>query len=299
MVARTASTPSRRRSGTSCSAGGSSSIATASGCAAPCAPSRVGKLSGAVGTYGNVDPRVEKSRCERLGLDVEPAATQVIRATATRPCSRRSPSRLQPRPLRDRDPPPARSEVREAEEPFAVGQKGSRRCRTSGTRSSASASPASRASCARTRSSASRTSRSGTSATSRTRRPSASCSRLDALADYMLDRFTWVVEGLQVYPERMPGTSRRRSGSTFSRRVLLALVEAGMSRDDAYERCSETRSAPGTRGAAAPTQLAEDEEVTRGPVADALGRAFDLDDALSQRTSLRPARGAPGGGPRA
>ena len=55
------------------------------------------------------------------------------------------------------------------------------------------------------------------------------------LADYLLDRFTWVVEGLQVYPERMLRNLEASFGLTFSGRVLLALVEAGLPRERAYE----------------------------------------------------------------
>ena len=55
------------------------------------------------------------------------------------------------------------------------------------------------------------------------------------LCDYLLDRFTWVVEGMQVYPERMLRNLEASFGLTFSGRVLLALVEAGLSRERAYE----------------------------------------------------------------
>jgi adenylosuccinate lyase len=52
--------------------------------------------------------------------------------------------------------------------------------------------------------------------------------------DYMLDRFAWIVEGLVVYPERMRRNLESSHGLVFSHRLLLALVDAGLARDDAY-----------------------------------------------------------------
>ncbi len=52
--------------------------------------------------------------------------------------------------------------------------------------------------------------------------------------DYMLDRFTWLVEGLVVFPERMRANVESSGGLFFSQRLLLALVEGGLARDDAY-----------------------------------------------------------------
>jgi adenylosuccinate lyase len=52
--------------------------------------------------------------------------------------------------------------------------------------------------------------------------------------DYMLDRFAWIVEGLVVYPERMRRNLESSHGLVFSHRLLLALVDAGLARDNAY-----------------------------------------------------------------
>ena len=71
-AARTASTPSRRRSGSSSPAGRSGSSATARGVERALEGMRVGKLSGAVGTYSAADPEVERVACERLGLEPAP-----------------------------------------------------------------------------------------------------------------------------------------------------------------------------------------------------------------------------------
>jgi adenylosuccinate lyase len=58
--------------------------------------------------------------------------------------------------------------------------------------------------------------------------------------DYMLDRFTWLVDGLVVRPERMQRNLDASQGLYFSQRVLLALVDSGLPRDDAYVRVQQS-----------------------------------------------------------
>ena len=104
--ARTASTPSRRRSASSSRSGRCRCAGTSSGCAGPATVIAVGKLSGAVGTYSNVDPFVEQHVCERLGLTAgagDPGAgPRPPRRAAVRVRERRREHRA----VRDRDPPP-------------------------------------------------------------------------------------------------------------------------------------------------------------------------------------------------
>ena len=99
--------------------------------------------------------------------------------------------------------------------------------------------------------------------------------------DYMLDRFTWLIEGLVVDAERMMRNLEASHGLVFSGRALLALVEAGMSREDAYEVVQRNalrawdeglplRGAAGGRPRARPALLDEAE----------LDRVFDLDGFL-------------------
>ena len=64
--------------------------------------------------------------------------------------------------------------------------------------------------------------------------------------DYMLDRFSWLVEGLVVREERMRENLASSYGLYFSQRLLLALVESGLSRDDAYRLVQRTRCGRGT-----------------------------------------------------
>jgi adenylosuccinate lyase len=241
-----------------------------------------GKLSGAVGAYGNVDPRVETIALERLGLEVEPAATQVVArdrhalllATLAVIAGSLDRFAVEIRHLQ-------RSEVREAAEPFAVGQKGS------------SAMPHKRNPivCERI------------SGLARVIRANAlvgfenqplwherdishsSAERVvlvdsTTLCDYLLDRFAWVVEGMQVYPARMLRNLEDSFGLTFSGRVLLALVEAGLARERAYELVQRSAMRAWEEELPLADLLAADPEVSAVLSGDELARAFDLDEAL-------------------
>jgi adenylosuccinate lyase len=242
----------------------------------------VGKLSGAVGAYGNVDPRVETLALEKLGLEVDPAATQVVArdrhatllSTLAVLAGGLDRFAVEIRHLQ-------RSEVREANEPFAVGQKGS------------SAMPHKRNPiiCERI------------SGLARVIRANAlvgfenqplwherdishsSAERVvlvdsTTLADYLLDRFTWVMEGLEVHPARMLRNLESSFGLTFSGRVLLALVESGLSRERAYELVQRNALRAWDEELPLAELLADDADVRDAISPDELARAFDLDDAL-------------------
>jgi adenylosuccinate lyase len=198
---------------------------------------RVGKLSGAVGTYAAIDPEVERIACERLGLEPDPASTQILQrdrhaqllaALAVTAASLEK-FALEIRHL-------ARTEVREVEEPFRRGQKGS------------SAMPHKRNPVVAERiCGLARVVRGGAvvalenvalwherdishSSAERVVIPDAFLA-----VDYMLDRFTWLVDGLVVRPERMRRNLEASHGLYFSQRLLLALVERGLERGRAYE----------------------------------------------------------------
>jgi adenylosuccinate lyase len=198
---------------------------------------RVGKLSGAVGTYSATDPEVERIACERLGLEPAPASTQILQrdrhaellaALAVTAASLEK-FALEIRHL-------ARTEVREAEEPFARGQKGS------------SAMPHKRnpvvaeriCGLARIVRSAALVGLENVALWHERDISHSSAERVaipDAFlaVDYMLDRFTWLIEGLVVRPERMLRNLEAGRGLFFSQRLLLALVESGLERARAYE----------------------------------------------------------------
>jgi adenylosuccinate lyase len=197
---------------------------------------RVGKLSGAVGTYAATDPALERLACERLGLEPAPTSTQILQrdrhaallaALAVLAASLES-FALEIRHL-------ARTEVREVEEPFARGQKGS------------SAMPHKRNPiiserlCGLARV-VRATALVGFENVALWHERDISHSSAERVAipdaflalDYMLDRFTWLVDGLVVFPERMRRNLEASHFLFFSQRVLLALVESGLARDDAY-----------------------------------------------------------------
>ncbi len=199
---------------------------------------RYGKISGAVGTYANVDPKVEQFVCERLGLKAAPISTQTLQrdrhaeflfsialigttldkvATEIRALQK--------------------SEVREVEEPFYQGQKGS------------SAMPHKRnpVSCEQV-SGLARILRGyvvpaledvplwherdiSHSSVERVVFPDATI-----LIDYMLNRMNRILSDLRVYPENMKRNMERTYGIIFSQRVLTALIDKGVSREDAYDK---------------------------------------------------------------
>src|SRR5689334_5513517 len=197
---------------------------------------RVGQLSGTVGTYAAIDPEVERIACERLGLGQEPVSTQVIardrhaELLAALALCATSLDRFatEIRHL-------ARTEVREVEEPFAAGMKGS------------SAMPHKRnpkvaeriSGLARVVRAASLVGLENVPLWHERDISHSSAERVivpDAFLalDYMLDQFRWIVDGLVVHPDRMERNLWSSHGLFFSHRLLLALVEHGLERADAY-----------------------------------------------------------------
>jgi adenylosuccinate lyase len=197
---------------------------------------RVGKLSGAVGTYAAADPEVERVACERLGLEPAPSSTQILQrdrhaemlnALALLAASLER-FALEIRHL-------ARTEVREVEEPFGAGQKGS------------SAMPHKRnpivseriCGLARVVRGAAITGLENVALWHERDISHSSAERVvlpDSFlaVDYMLDRFAWLMEGLVIRPERMRENLAVSHRLYFSQRLLLALVESGLTRDGAY-----------------------------------------------------------------
>ena len=197
---------------------------------------RVGKLSGAVGTYAATDPELERIACERLGLEPAPTSTQILQRDrhAELLCalavvaSSLDTFALEIRHL-------ARTEVAEVQEPFGRGQKGS------------SAMPHKRnpvvaeriCGLARVVRSASLVGLENVALWHERDISHSSAERVvipDAFLalDYMLDRFAWLVDGLVVRTERMRRNLEASHYLFFSQRVLLALVESGLERDEAY-----------------------------------------------------------------
>ena len=237
----------------------------------------VGAISGVVGSYASVDPEIEQLVCERLGLRPADASTQVIQRdrhaelmTALAVCA----STLDALATEIRHL--ARTEVREVQEPFAAGQKGS------------SAMPHKRnpVVCERV---------SGLARVIRGHAVTAlenvalwherdishsSAERLifpDAtgLLAFMLRDMAWVMDGLVVFPERMRELVDSRGGIAFSQTVLLALIEAGLPRDEAYRIVQRAAAAAWDEDASFREMVAADPEVTARLDAASLDALFD------------------------
>jgi adenylosuccinate lyase len=244
----------------------------------------VGKLSGAVGTYSNVDPAVEAYVCEQLGLRPVPA-TQVLsrdrHAEVLYACTSLGAAvesfAMEIRHLQ-------RTEVREAEEPFRAGaQKGS------------SAMPHKRNPVKSEQlTGLARVLRGNLTAGMENvalwHERDISHSSVERvilpdslmLAYYVAVKFKAIVDGLVVYPERMLFNLDASHGLVFSQPVLLALVEHGLSRDDAYRLVQ--RAAMQTWEEARPFRdvLAEDPDVTAVLDPPALDACFDLKRAVAR-----------------
>ncbi len=243
----------------------------------------VGKLSGAVGTYSNIDPEVEESVCRALGLRAVPA-TQVIardrHAEVLYACAALGTSMeqfaLEVRHL-------ARSEVGEAQEPFAPGQKGS------------SAMPHKRNPIVAERlCGLSRVLRgylqSGLEDVALWHERDISHSSVERvvlpdalqLTVYMLRKATALADGLVLVRERaLENLTRGSLGLVFSQSVLLALVESGMARDDAYRVVQSAARTAVEQGRHFRDVLAEDEAVTLDEAS--FGRAFDIERMVAHR----------------
>ena len=197
---------------------------------------RVGQFNGPVGTYSAIDPQVERLTCEYLDLKPAPVANQVIQrdlhanfvTDLALLASTLEKFAIEIRHLQ-------RTEVLEAEEPFTVGQKGS------------SAMPHKRNPVGSENiTGLARLVRSyalpmmenialwherdiSHSSVERVILPDATI-----LMDYMLHRFNNIMEGLQVYPETMAKNLFWKGGLAFSQQVLVALIQKGFSREEAY-----------------------------------------------------------------
>ena len=244
----------------------------------------VGKLSGAVGTYAHLEPSIERAVCDKLGLTPAPVASQVIQrdrhaelvsALAITGASLEK-FALEVRGLQ-------KTEIGEVEEPFSKGQKGS------------SAMPHKRnpIGCEQITGMA-RLLRGNAiaafenvalwherdishSSVERVILPDSFC-----VLDHMVGRFTSIVRGLVVYPERMRANLARSRGVIFSGGVLLELAKRGVSREEAYRwvQRNAMRVFDDNEPRDFKTELLQDADVTSVLTGDEIERAFDLDVQL-------------------
>jgi adenylosuccinate lyase len=201
----------------------------------------VGKISGAVGSYANLDPSIEEMVCKNLGLQPSPASTQVLqrdRIAEYMTALALLAGSLEKFAVEIRNL--SRTEILEVEEPFKKGQKGS------------SAMPHKKNPIISERiTSLARVIRSNSlaamenmalwherdlsnSAGERVIIPDS-----NILTDYILNKFITLTEGLVVHPENMLKNIESSGGIVFSQRILLALVDKGITREKAYKIVQE------------------------------------------------------------
>jgi adenylosuccinate lyase len=242
----------------------------------------VGKISGAVGAFAHLDPQVEDKVCARLGLKAAPVSTQIIQrdnyaeylCTLAIIASSLDKFALQIRHWQ-------RTEVREAQEKFKRGQKGS------------SAMPHKRNPILSERiCGMARVVRANSivglenvalwherdishSSAERVVLPDSSI-----ITDYILQKMTSLIDGLVVYPERMLENLNATHGSIFSGQLLLALTQAGASREDAYELVQRNAMKAWDEGKDLKTLVSADQEITALLSADEIDRVFSLDTYL-------------------
>jgi adenylosuccinate lyase len=257
---------------------------------------RVGKLSGAVGTFAHIGPEAEEKICARLGLKAAPITSQVIArdlhanyiATLAGIASTLDKIALEIRHLQ-------RTEVREAEEPFAPGQKGS------------SAMPHKRnpivceqiCGLARVVRGNAQAAFENVALWHERDISHSSVERVilpdsTILIDYLLAKTTWLISGLRVNPERMRQNIDRTKGLIFSGQVLLDLAASGMSREDAYRLVQSHAMQAWESDGDFRAAIESDPEVKCRLMRDQLDRIFSLDrqlgnvDPIFQRVFASP-----------
>jgi adenylosuccinate lyase len=242
----------------------------------------VGKISGAVGAFAHLDPQVEEKVCARLGLKAAPVSTQIIQrdnyaeylCTLAIIASSLDKFALQIRHWQ-------RTEVREAQEKFKRGQKGS------------SAMPHKRNPILSERiCGMARVVRANSivglenvalwherdishSSAERVVLPDSSIA-----IDYMLQKMASLIDGLVVYPERMLENLNATRGSIFSGQLLLVLAQAGVSREQAYEWTQRNALKAWDEGTELQPLVLADKEIRAHLSADQIARAFSLDTYL-------------------
>jgi adenylosuccinate lyase len=242
----------------------------------------VGKLSGAVGTFAHLPPSIESEVCRRLGLQPEPAASQIVQrdrhaellaALAITAASLEKVA-LEVRGLQ-------KTEIGEVEEPFAKGQKGSsampHKRNPVGSEQVVGLARLLRANCHAAMENIALWHERDISHSSveRVILPDSFIA-----LDHMLRRFTRIVRGLVVHADRMRENLERSRGVVFSGTVLLDLAKRGVSREEAYEWVQRNAMRSFDERRDFRGLLLADPDVMRVLSVRDIDRAFDLDEQL-------------------
>ncbi|MGE0824465.1 MAG: adenylosuccinate lyase [Candidatus Binatia bacterium] len=248
----------------------------------------VGKISGAVGTFANIDPDIEKYVCSRLGLQPEPISTQIVPrdrhaayfTTLAVIASSLERIATEVRHLQ-------RTEVLEVEEPFTPGQKGS------------SAMPHKRnpwqleniCGLARLLRGYALSALENVplwherdishSSVERVIGPDATI-----LLDFMLARMTNILDKLLVHPERMQKNMAVLGEAIYSEHLLLALVRKGLARDEAYRLVQRNAMRVWEHGASFATEVRNDPDIIKLLTPDEITQLFDAQHALRHAPTI-------------
>jgi adenylosuccinate lyase len=249
---------------------------------------RVGQISGAVGTFAQISPRVEAYVCKKSGLKPAPISNQIIQrdrhayffVTLAVIASSLEKFATEVRHLQ-------RTEVQEAEEPFTAGQKGS------------SAMPHKRNPILSENVSGLARLMRGYAIAALENVPlwherdisHSSVERVIApdatsVLDFMLRRMIYILGNLCVYPENMKRNLERTGGSVFSERVLLALVNKGVARDVAYRMVQRHALKIGRDGGDLKQELVEDAEIRRFLTAKEIEQVWGVKPHLANVDSI-------------
>ncbi len=240
----------------------------------------VGKLSGAVGTFAHLPPAIEADVCRRLGLEPAPVASQVIQrdrhaellAALAITAASLEKFALEIRGLQ-------KTEIGEVEEPFGKGQKGSsampHKRNPIGCEQVVGLARLIRGNC-----------QAAFENVALWHERDISHSSVERVIlpdsfialDHMLRRFTRIVRGMVVYPDRMRENLERSRGVVFSGTVLLELAKKGISREQAYEWVQRNAMRSFAEQRPFKTLLLADADIARALGPAEIERVFDLDE---------------------
>ncbi len=262
----------------------------------------VGKLSGAVGTYAHVDPFVEKYVCEKLGLNAAPVSNQIVQRDRHAFCVSMlavvaGTLEKMATDLRGY----ARTEIREVEEPFRPGQKGS------------SAMPHKRnpvgleqiCGMSRLMRGYALAALENNNLWDQRDISNSSVERIilpDSviLLDYALNRMTGILVDLKVYPDTMLSNLNLTGGLVFSEEVMLLLISKGLTREQAYAKVQALAMASWEGRLNFKQRILDDPDISRLCTAEEVESCFDLNktfahvDDVFERLGIAGRAGSPG-----